>query len=160
LRVASLRSYRSVLVCCNLPIDFRRNLAPAFEYNRRTSDIGSAGGDNGNGPVTPHKNAGAVYFSGDTVRFDGVAEVLKRFPVCAAILNLGAARVPAVGRLLWTMMASGARVCPCAAIVPPHFGDWAHLSEGREQMAQAFADARWHDRLNWLSAGRAVSIEL
>jgi len=44
--------------------------------------------------------------------------------------------------------------------VPLHFEGWAHLSKGREQIAQAFADAGLHDRLNWLPAGRAVSIEL
>jgi hypothetical protein len=39
-----------------------------------------------------------IYVSGDTVWFEGVAEVAKRFAIRTAILHLGAARVPAVGR--------------------------------------------------------------
>ena len=38
-----------------------------------------------------------VYFSGDTVWFEGVAGVAQRFKPGVAILNLGAARVPEVG---------------------------------------------------------------
>ena len=37
-----------------------------------------------------------VYFSGDTVWYEGVAEVARRFTIRAAILNLGAAHVPEV----------------------------------------------------------------
>ncbi len=38
----------------------------------------------------------ALYVSGDTVWFEGVAEVAARFAVRAAVLHMGAARVPAV----------------------------------------------------------------
>ncbi len=47
----------------------------------------------------------AIYFSGDTVWFDGVAEVARRFPIRTAVLFMGAARVPAVGPFALTMTA-------------------------------------------------------
>src|SRR5579884_3587651 len=36
----------------------------------------------------------AIYVSGDTVWYEGVEEVLRRFPIKIAVLFLGAARVP------------------------------------------------------------------
>lgn len=47
----------------------------------------------------------AVYFSGDTVWYEGVEEVIRRYPIRATILNLGAARVAAAGPDHLTMTA-------------------------------------------------------
>lgn len=105
-----------------------------------------------------------IYFAGDTVWFDGVREVAQRFPVRAAILNLGAARVAEVGPFHLTMTAEegieAARAFPEAAIVPLHFEGWAHFSEGRDQIAQAFAAAGMQNRLRWPEAGRKIEIRL
>src|SRR5215471_7911165 len=93
----------------------------------------------------------AVYFSGDTVWYEGVAEVAQRFPIRAAILNLGAARVPEVGAFHLTMTADEAlettRAFAGAAIVPLHFEGWAHFSEGRELVEAAFSAAGLEQRL-------------
>jgi L-ascorbate metabolism protein UlaG (beta-lactamase superfamily) len=84
----------------------------------------------------------SIYFSGDTVWYEGVAEVARRYPVRAALLNLGAARVPEVGAFHLTMAAEEAvetaKSFPEAAIVPLHFEGWAHFSKGREQIDAAF----------------------
>src|ERR1041384_7688450 len=92
-----------------------------------------------------------VYFSGDTVWFDGVAEVARRFPLRAAILNLGAARLPEVGPYHLTMTAGEAveatRAFPDAVIVPLHFEGWAHFSEGREEIERTFSAAGLGHRL-------------
>ena len=105
-----------------------------------------------------------VYFSGDTVGYEGVMEVARRFRIGAALLNLGAARVPEVGPFHLTMTAAEAvetaRAFDGAAIVPLHFEGWAHFSEGREQIAQAFAAAGLSDRLHWPEAGRPIRIAL
>jgi L-ascorbate metabolism protein UlaG (beta-lactamase superfamily) len=105
----------------------------------------------------------AIYFSGDTVWYQGVAEVAKRFPVQVALLNLGAARVPEVGNFHLTMTASeavqAANVFSRALIIPLHFEGWAHFSEGREDIAAAFA-AAGVERLRWPELGRAVVVEL
>ncbi|HEY6222518.1 MAG TPA: MBL fold metallo-hydrolase [Gemmatimonadales bacterium] len=62
---------------------------------------GPAEGDRG--PVTgfvvaarDHPDA-CIYVSGDTVWYEGVAEVARRFPVTVALLFMGAARVREVG---------------------------------------------------------------
>ena len=105
-----------------------------------------------------------VYFSGDTVWYEGVVEVAHRFPVRAAILNLGAARVPEVGAFHLTMTADeaveAARTFTAAALVPLHFEGWAHFSEGRQQIDQAFSAAGLAQRLHWPVPGKPIQIQL
>jgi L-ascorbate metabolism protein UlaG (beta-lactamase superfamily) len=106
----------------------------------------------------------AVYFGGDTVWYEGVEEVARRFLVRVAILNLGAARVPQVGPFHLTMTAAeaveAARTFADAVIIPLHYEGWAHFSEGKVDIARAFAGAGLSDRLRWLEAGRPVEIEI
>jgi L-ascorbate metabolism protein UlaG (beta-lactamase superfamily) len=105
-----------------------------------------------------------IYFSGDTVWYEGVAEVARRFSVRAAILNLGAAHVPEVGAFHLTMSAQeaveAARAFPAATIVPLHFEGWAHFSEGREQVDAAFSAAGLEQRLRWPELGKPVHLRL
>ena len=105
---------------------------------------------------------GAVYLSGDTVWFDGVAEVARRFRVRTAVLFLGAARVAAAGDWPLTFTAEGAveaaRAFGAAAIVPLHFEGWEHFSESRPVVDAAFARAGLGDRLRWPVAGRPIPI--
>lgn len=106
----------------------------------------------------------AIYISGDTVWCEGVAEVAERFSVRAAILHLGAARVPEVGNFHLTMTSeegvTAARALSDARVVPVHFEGWAHFAEGREKIAKAFARAGMEERLRWPEAGCKVWIEL
>lgn len=103
-----------------------------------------------------------LYFSGDTVWYEGVAEVARRIPVTTALLNLGAARVPEVGPFHLTMTAAEAvttaQAMPAAAIVPSHFEGWRHFSEGRAEIQGAFDEAGLAGRLRWLVPGQPVSI--
>ncbi len=106
----------------------------------------------------------AIYVSGDTVWYEGVAEVARRFDVGVAILHLGAAWVPEVGPFHLTMTAEeaveAARAFKDATIVPVHFEGWAHFSEGREKVVAAFERAKLADRLLWPKAGPAVPTNL
>jgi len=43
-------------------------------------------------------------------------------------------------------------------IVPIHFEDWAHFSEGRAEVKKAFANAEMERRLLWPERGRPTSI--
>ncbi len=99
----------------------------------------------------------AVYLSGDTVWFDGVAEVGRRFAVRTAVLFMGAARVAAVGPWHLTFTAAegveAARALGEATIVPVHFEDWEHFSESRPEIDRAFAAAGLGPRLRWLPRG-------
>jgi L-ascorbate metabolism protein UlaG (beta-lactamase superfamily) len=56
---------------------------------------------------------GALYVSGDTVWYEGVAEVARWIHVTTAVLNMGAARVEAAGPAPLTMTADdGVQPCP------------------------------------------------
>jgi len=99
----------------------------------------------------------AVYVSGDTVWYEGVAEVARRFEVRAAVLFMGAARVPAVGPDALAMTAEdgiqAARAFSNAAIIPLHYEGWAHFSESREIIARAFQNAGVGPRVHWMELG-------
>jgi L-ascorbate metabolism protein UlaG (beta-lactamase superfamily) len=122
------------------------------------------------GPVTgfvietPEAKAGAVYVSGDTVWYEGVAAVARRFDVRVAILFMGAARVAAVGPDHLTMTASeaveAARTFSKAVVVPLHFEDWAHFSEPPDEIRRVFNDAGLAERLCWPQRRFPVPIPL
>jgi L-ascorbate metabolism protein UlaG (beta-lactamase superfamily) len=105
---------------------------------------------------------GAVYVSGDTVWFDGVAEVARRYPVRTAVLFLGAARLAAVGAAHLTMTAEeaviAARAFSNAVIVPAHAEGWAHFTEGRAEVDRAFTEAGLASRLRWLAPGEPTEL--
>ena len=110
---------------------------------------GPADGDRG--PVTGfvltlhEQPESGVYVSGDTVWYEGIAAIAARFSIKLAVLFMGAARVPEVGPQHLTFTAEegvvAARTFNQAAIVPLHFEGWAHFSEGRADIAAAFAKA-------------------
>jgi L-ascorbate metabolism protein UlaG (beta-lactamase superfamily) len=110
----------------------------------------------------PEDAEDVVYVSGDTVWYDGVAEVARRFRVRTAVLFMGAARVGAVGPWPLTMTAEdaveAARAFAGAAIVPLHFEGWEHFSESRADIAAAFERAGLSGRLRWPVPGRAIAV--
>ena len=127
---------------------------------------GPADGDRG--PVTGFVLAfadapdHAIYISGDTVWYDGVAAVAGRFAVEVAVLFMGAARVREVGPAHLTLTAdeavTAARALGGAIVIPLHFEGWEHFSESRAEVTRAFAAAGLEHRLRWLEPGRATVI--
>jgi L-ascorbate metabolism protein UlaG (beta-lactamase superfamily) len=120
---------------------------------------GPAGGDRG--PVIGFILASGgrtLYLSGDTVWYEGVEEVARRFEVDLAVLFMGAARVAAAGPAPLTMSAvdavAVARAFPRATIVPVHFDGWQHFSESRADIESAFDSAGLASRLHWLAPGK------
>jgi L-ascorbate metabolism protein UlaG (beta-lactamase superfamily) len=106
--------------------------------------------------------ADVVYISGDTVWYDGVAEVAQRFNVRVAFLFLGGARVREVGPAHLTLTADEAvtavRAFPNAVVVPLHYEGWEHFSEGRALTEAALSRAGVADRVHWLDAGRPTEL--
>lgn len=104
----------------------------------------------------------AVYISGDTVWYEGVEQVVQRFPVKTALLFMGAARTPEVSPENLTFTAQEAVQFSQASretkIVPLHFEGWRHYSESRAEIAQTFADAGLAERLIWLEAGQPQAV--
>lgn len=106
----------------------------------------------------------AVYLSGDTVWYEGVAEVSQRFSVQIAMLFMGAARVPEVGPAHLTFTADeaveAARALADATILPLHYEGWAHFSESRKHIEDAFTSAGLERRLQWVGPGRANAVTI
>ncbi|GAA0724323.1 MBL fold metallo-hydrolase [Dokdonella soli] len=103
-----------------------------------------------------------IYVSGDTVWYDGVAEVARRFPVTVAVLNMGAAHVAVAGPSHLTFTATEGveftRAFPTAIVVPLHYEGWAHFSESRREIDDAFRASGLDARLRWLQPGAATPI--
>ena len=103
-----------------------------------------------------------TYVSGDTVWYDGVAEVGQRFDVDVAVLNVGAARVAVAGPHDLTFSADDAvtlaRAWPRATIVPLHYEGWTHFTQGRAEVSAAFAAAGLSDRIRWPIPGERTTL--
>ena len=129
---------------------------------------GPAGGDRGPviGFVLTDSITGenTTYVSGDTVWYEGIAEVAARFRIHYAVLFMGAARVEAVGPHHLTLTAAEgveiARALPGAPIIPLHFEGWRHFSEGREAIERAFRSAGLEERLFWGEAGVRLDLPM
>ncbi len=104
----------------------------------------------------------SLYISGDTVWYEGVAEVSRRFSIRTAVLFMGAARVWIVGPCPLTMTAEGAmqaaQVFPHARIVPLHYEDWEHFSESRGEIERIFCKHGLESRLHWIEKGETLHI--
>jgi L-ascorbate metabolism protein UlaG (beta-lactamase superfamily) len=107
---------------------------------------------------------GALWLSGDTVYFPGVAEVGRRFDVGTAIVNLGGVRFPVTGPARYTMNAAEAvrvaREFGLRTLVPLHYEGWKHFRQDRDEIERAFAEGGIEDRVRWLEAAAPVTIEV
>ncbi|MFF9868109.1 MBL fold metallo-hydrolase [Streptomyces sp. NPDC013953] len=93
-----------------------------------------------------------VYVSGDNAQLSLVREIADRFgPVDTAVLFAGAVRTDVLDRALLTLdsaqAAEAARILGARRIVPVHFDSWAHFTEGRGQLVDAFTAAGLIDRV-------------
>jgi len=96
-----------------------------------------------------------VYVSGDNASLDAVKEIAGRFaPVDTALLFAGAPRFRELfdNQLIVldsAQAAEAARLLGARRVVPVHYDSWAHFTEGRDDLAAAFAEAGLTDRLDW-----------
>lgn len=102
----------------------------------------------------------AIYLTGDTVWYEGVEEVARRFDVSIVLTFVGAARTRGAFNL--TMGAEDAvetaKAFPHAMIVPVHHQGWAHFSQSQGDIVRAFAAAGLSERLRPLELGVPVSL--
>lgn len=100
---------------------------------------------------------GVLWISGDTVLFDGVREVARRFDVGTALLHLGGVRFPISGPIHYTMTAQQAvRLCDQLqprTVVPVHYEGWKHFRQGRGEAERVFAASPFAQRVQWLQHG-------
>ena len=102
-----------------------------------------------------------VYISGDTVWYDGVAEVARRFRAGVVLPFAGAAQTR--GPFHLTMDSNDtietARAFPDAVIVPLHTDGWAHFRQSANDLRAAFDTLGFGSRLLLLEPGVATVIE-
>jgi L-ascorbate metabolism protein UlaG (beta-lactamase superfamily) len=102
-----------------------------------------------------------IYITGDTVWFDGVAEVARRFPASIILLFAGAARTR--GPFDLTMDVNDAietaYAFPDAVIVPIHREGWTHFTQSGEDLDRSFKALGLDGRLRLLKLGVATDID-
>jgi L-ascorbate metabolism protein UlaG (beta-lactamase superfamily) len=102
-----------------------------------------------------------IYISGDTVWFDGVAEVAKRFNAGVVLPFAGAAQTR--GPFHLTMDTNDtietARAFADAVIVPVHTDGWAHFRQNASDLRASFDTLGFGSRLRILEPGVATVIE-
>ena len=130
-----------------------------------TSDHGPAGIERLSGDVigfvlTP-KDSSPIYISGDTVWYDGVAEVARRFKAGVVLPFAGAAQTR--GPFHLTMDTNDtietARAFPDAVIVPVHTDGWAHFRQSAKDLRATFDTLGFGKRLKLLEPGVATMID-
>ena len=114
------------------------------------------------GFVLASKDGRPVYVSGDTVWYDGVAEVARRFKAGVVLPFAGAAQTR--GPFHLTMDTNDtietARAFPDAVIVPLHTDGWAHFKQNARDLRTSFDTLGFGARLKILEPGVATVIEV
>jgi L-ascorbate metabolism protein UlaG (beta-lactamase superfamily) len=104
----------------------------------------------------------AVYVSGDTVWYEGVAEVARRYLPKLVILFAGSAKPR--GPFHVTMdnndVIEAAHAFPRARIVTIHNDGWKHFTENQADVARAFTTLGIADRLETLEPGKPLHLAL
>jgi L-ascorbate metabolism protein UlaG (beta-lactamase superfamily) len=102
-----------------------------------------------------------IYVTGDTVWYDGVAEVARRFAAGVVLPFAGAAQTR--GPFHLTMDTNDtietARAFPDAVIVPLHSDGWAHFRQSGQDLRATFDALGFGSRLTMLEPGVATSIK-
>jgi L-ascorbate metabolism protein UlaG (beta-lactamase superfamily) len=112
--------------------------------------------------VTPRRHNGCpIYITGDTVWYDGTAEVARRFKAGVVLPFAGAAQTR--GPFHLTMDTNDtietARAFPDAVIVPLHTDGWAHFRQSGDDLRSSFDTLGFGSRLKMLIPGVATGIE-
>jgi L-ascorbate metabolism protein UlaG (beta-lactamase superfamily) len=115
------------------------------------------------GFVLTGDDVATVYISGDNAALELVREVAERFgAIDVALLFAGAARTALLDGALLTLSsaeaAEAAAILGARHIVPLHFEGWAHFSQGRDTLVEAFEQASLTDRLHLLDAGQQIAL--
>jgi L-ascorbate metabolism protein UlaG (beta-lactamase superfamily) len=102
-----------------------------------------------------------IYITGDTVWYDGLAEVAHRFDAGVVLLFAGAAepRGPFDLTMDTNDAIEAAHAFPNALIVPVHCDGWAHFTQNRDDLEKTFDALGVESRLRLLEPGIPMTIE-
>jgi L-ascorbate metabolism protein UlaG (beta-lactamase superfamily) len=103
-----------------------------------------------------------IYITGDTLWFDGTAQVANAFSPRIVVLYTGAAEPR--GRFHMTMGSEdaleAAAAFPNATLLSVHNEGWGHLRESQEQLADVFAKFKMAERLTRFDKGELLVLAL
>jgi L-ascorbate metabolism protein UlaG (beta-lactamase superfamily) len=112
----------------------------------------------------PGQEKGALYISGDSVWFNGIREIAKRFRIGAAILHIGKAGFLSTGPIWFTFSAKEAiqvaKALNPQTIIPIHYEGWKHFREPKVQAEKEFLEAGIQDKVHWLPLGKPMDMEI
>ncbi|KAK1140783.1 hypothetical protein N8T08_009889 [Aspergillus melleus] len=105
----------------------------------------------------------AVYFSGDTVWIDELANMKDKWNICVAVLNLGNALFPHPNGILQITFdgkqaAHLMRVTGAEIMVPIHFESWEHFTEHKGELLAIFEKEGVEEKVRWLAPGVETSV--
>jgi L-ascorbate metabolism protein UlaG (beta-lactamase superfamily) len=108
---------------------------------------------------------GVLYISGDTVLFDGVLEVGRRFRVDTALLHVGRAGFPKeIGNEYLTFTTEeaiqAAKALHVNKVIPTHMEGWEHFQESSEFTHEHIVMSDLAPKLVWLVPGRPVAVDI
>jgi L-ascorbate metabolism protein UlaG (beta-lactamase superfamily) len=107
---------------------------------------------------------GALYISGDTVYFEGIEEIAKRFPVHTAVLHVGKAGFPQINYMPLTFTTEMAirtvQLMNVEKFIPTHFEGWKHFNEQPEFLYDQVVHSDIKEKLLWLQPGLPGVIEI
>ncbi len=148
-------------------IDIERPSAEPIHVMGLPAQHGPDGSEHLVGEVTGFLLSGeglpSVYVSGDNASLDVVRTIADRVgTIDVAVLFAGGAQMPYLGDAYLTLSsvatAQAAQLLGARAVVPLHFADWTHFSDGLESLRQAFAAADISQRLIVVDPGQTVSV--
>jgi L-ascorbate metabolism protein UlaG (beta-lactamase superfamily) len=101
---------------------------------------------------------GALYISGDTVLFEGIYEIARRYKIDTAVLHVGKAGFPAlIGEEYLTFTTEeaiqAARLLKVNKFIPTHMEGWEHFLETPKETHQRIAGSDLAAKLVWLEPG-------
>ena len=101
-----------------------------------------------------------IYLTGDTVYYEGINEIARRFKPSYVFVFAGAAQ--ARGPFNLTMgvndVLDTASVFPDAVIIPLHFEGWSHYTESENELKQSFEALGIVHRFKLLEPGKIISL--
>jgi L-ascorbate metabolism protein UlaG (beta-lactamase superfamily) len=114
------------------------------------------------GFVITGENVPVVYISGDNAALEHVGAVADRYDVDVALLFAGAAQTALLDGAYLTLTSEQAARAAVAlgarAVVPLHFEGWAHFSQGRQTLIDAFMAVGLTSRLHLLHPGETRTV--
>lgn len=105
----------------------------------------------------------SVYVSGDNASLDVVRNIADRVgEIDIAVLFVGGAQMPYLGDAYLTLSSraavEAAQLLGLRAVVPVHFSNWTHFSDGLESLQEAFASSGMGERLVVAAPGQTVAV--